>query len=299
MTSRADFHTHSNCSDGLLSPASLVKLAASRGVQIMALTDHDSTEGLPEALEAASRHPGFTLIPGVEMSTDVPGSEVHVLGYFLDLKDGHLQAELARLRSSRRDRGRRMVEKLRDMGMDISWERVQAIADGGAVGRPHVAKALVERGCVASVQEAFERYIGRNGPAYVERDKMTPAEAVAFLHQRQAVPALAHPREMEDLEGMLPALKEAGLAGMEVYYQDYDQASTERLLENCPQAWPVAHGRQRLSRPRRRARAAARRHTAARRSHRRVHGPGRRIRHSQGLRRAAYQSHAVRHPPLG
>jgi predicted metal-dependent phosphoesterase TrpH len=207
-----------------------VELAASHGVQILALTDHDSTEGLPEALEAASRYPGFTLIPGVEMSADVPGSEVHVLGYFLDLKDGRLQEELARLRSLRRDRGQRMVEKLRDMGMEISWERVQAIADGGAVGRPHVAQALLEKGCIASVQEAFERYIGRNGPAYVEREKMTPAEAVAFLRQRRALPVLAHPREMEDLEGMLPTLQEAGLAGMEVYYQDYDEASIERLL---------------------------------------------------------------------
>ena len=230
MSSRADLHTHSNCSDGVLSPTALVELAASRGVRIMALTDHDSMEGLPEALQAGSRHPGFTLIPGVEMSTDIPGSEVHVLGYFLDPKDGHLQEELARLRSLRRDRGRRMVEKLRDLGMDISWERVQAIADGGAVGRPHVAQALLEKGYIGSAQEAFERYIGRNGPAYVERTKMTPAEAVAFLHQRRALPVLAHPREMENLEGLLPTLQEAGLAGMEVYYQDYDEASIERLL---------------------------------------------------------------------
>ena len=230
MSSRADLHTHSNCSDGLLSPSALVELAFSRGIQVLALTDHDSTEGLPEALKAASRYPGFTLIPGVEMSTDVPGSEVHVLGYFLNLQDGLLQEELARLRSSRRDRGRRMVEKLRDIGRDISWERVQVIAGGGAVGRPHVAQALLEKGYVASIQEAFERYIGRNCPAYVEREKMTPAQAVGFLHERRALPVLAHPREMEDLEGMLPSLQEAGLAGMEVYYQDYDQASIERLL---------------------------------------------------------------------
>jgi len=205
VSSRADFHTHSNCSDGVLSPTALVELAA-------------------------SRHPGFTLIPGVEMSTDIPGSEVHMLGYFLDPQDGHLQEELARLRGLRRDRGRRMVEKLRDLGMDVSWERVQAIADGGAVGRPHVAQALLEKGYIGSTQEAFERYIGRNGPAYVERAKMTPAEAVAFLHQRRALPVLAHPREMENLEDLLPTLQEAGLAGIEVYYQDYDEASIEGLL---------------------------------------------------------------------
>jgi predicted metal-dependent phosphoesterase TrpH len=230
VSSRADFHTHSNCSDGLLSPTALVELAVSRGVRIMALTDHDSTEGLPEALQAGSRYPGFTLIPGVEMSTDIPGSEVHVLGYFLDPQDGQLQEELAHLRTLRRDRGRRMVEKLRDLGMDISWERVQAIADGGAVGRPHVAQAMLEKGYIGSTQEAFDRYISRNGPAYVERAKMTPAEAVAFLHQRRALPVLAHPREMEDLEDLLPPLQKAGLVGIEVYYQDYDEASIERLL---------------------------------------------------------------------
>jgi len=230
VSSRADLHTHSNCSDGVLSPTALVELAVSRGVQIMALTDHDSMEGLPEALQAASRHPGFTLIPGVEISTDIPGSEVHVLGYFLDPQDGHLQEELARLRSLRRDRGRRMVEKLRDLGMDVSWERVQAIADGGAVGRPHVAQALLEKGYIGSTQEAFERYIGRNGPAYVERAKMTPAEAVAFLHQRRALPVLAHPREMENLEDLLPTLQDAGLVGIEVYYQDYDETTIEGLL---------------------------------------------------------------------
>ena len=230
MSSRADLHTHSNFSDGILTPTALVDLAVSRGVEVMALTDHDSIEGIPEAVQAASRHPGFTLIPGVEMSTDIPGAEVHVLGYFVDPNDALLQEELAELRNSRRDRGRRMVEKLRDLGIDIRWERVQAIAGGGAVGRPHVAQALLETGRISSLPEAFERYIGRSGPAYVERTKMTPVETVAFLHQRGALPVLAHPREMPELEGLLPTLKEAGLVGLEVYYQDYDEANMQRLL---------------------------------------------------------------------
>lgn len=230
MSSRADFHTHSNCSDGALTPTALVELAVSRGVQIMALTDHDSVEGIREALQEASRYPGFTLIPGVEMSTDIPGSEVHVLGYFVNPNDGPLQEELAQLRNSRRDRGRRMVEKLRDLGMNVDWEGVQAIAGDGAIGRPHVAQALLEKGCIGSLQEAFDRYIGRNGPAYVERTKITPVETVALLHQRGALPVLAHPRDMEDLEGLLSTLKGAGLVGMEVYYQEYDEASTQRLL---------------------------------------------------------------------
>ena len=230
MTSRADLHTHSNFSDGLLTPARLVDLAASRGVQILALTDHDSTEGVPEAMEAAARHPGFSLIPGVEMSTDIPSGEVHVLGYFLDPGDQRLRQELANLRDSRRDRGRRMVEKLRKLGMDITWERVQEFAGGGAVGRPHVAQALLEKGYVTSFQEAFELYIGRNGPAYVERTKMVPEETVALLRRSGAFPVLAHPREVDDLEGLLEHLLPAGLAGLEVYYQDYDELSIERLL---------------------------------------------------------------------
>jgi predicted metal-dependent phosphoesterase TrpH len=196
----------------------------------MALTDHDSVEGIPEALAAASRHRDFTLVPGVEMSTDIPSGEVHMLGYFLDPKDDVLREELVNLRNARRDRGYLMVQKLRDMGKDIAWERVQALAGEGAVGRPHIAQALLEKGHIGSLQEAFESYIGRNGPAYVERTKMSPVETVSFLSQRGALPVLAHPRELEDLEGLLSDLLRAGLVGMEVYYQDYDEAAIARLL---------------------------------------------------------------------
>jgi len=230
VSSRGDLHTHSNCSDGRLSPTALVELAVARGVQIMALTDHDSVEGIPEAAAAASRYHDFTLVPGVEMSTDIPSGEVHMLGYFLDPKDGVLREELASLRDARRDRGYLMVQKLRDMGKDISWERVQALAGDGAVGRPHIARAMLEKGHIDSLQEAFESYIGRNGPAYVERTKMSPVETVSFLSQRGSLPVLAHPRELEDLEGLLPDLRRAGLVGMEVYYQDYDEPAIERLL---------------------------------------------------------------------
>ena len=230
MNGKIDLHVHTNASDGKYSPAELMGLAARNGLGLLAITDHDTISGIAPALEAARAFPDLKIIPGVEISSHAPGSEVHVLGYFLDPKDGHLQEELLRLRTLRRDRGHGMVEKLRDLGMDISWERVQAIADGGAVGRPHVAQAMLEKGYVGSTQEAFDRYIGRNGPAYVERAKMTPAEAVAFLRQQQALPVLAHPREMEDMEDLLPALQGAGLAGIEVYYQDYDEATIERLL---------------------------------------------------------------------
>jgi predicted metal-dependent phosphoesterase TrpH len=196
----------------------------------MALTDHDITDGLPEAFEAAKGYDGFTLIPGIEVSTDVPGNEVHVLGHFIDWRSSEFQAKLTSLRESRVDRARKMVEKLSAMGLTISWERVQELAGVGAVGRPHIAQALVEARHVASVNEAFDRYISRNGPAYVERGKQTPEEVVEMLVGVGGLPTLAHPRDLNDLGSLLTRLKAAGLIGMEVYYQDYTPEVIHRLL---------------------------------------------------------------------
>jgi hypothetical protein len=229
MASRADFHCHSTASDGVLSPTEVVKLAYDQGVRILALTDHDSTEGVAEARRAAAAYDDFTLISGVEMGTDIPGGEVHVLGYFLEPDGVELQQVLQRLREGRRGRGEGMVEKLRELGFDVTWEQVQRIAGDGAVGRPHVAQALFEKGYVSTVTEAFDKYIGRNGPAYVEREKMTPADAVATIVRLGGVANLAHPADLEDLDGLLTELKAAGLSGMEVHYKMYEPAVVERL----------------------------------------------------------------------
>jgi len=230
MGSRADLHTHSNYSDGVLTPQELIYLAQKRGVRILALTDHDITDGLPEAFHAAKAYPEFTLIPGVEMSTDVPGNEVHILGYFIDSEDEEFQAELARMRQSRLHRGCQMVEKLGELGMPLSWARVQEIAGVGAVGRPHIAQAMMEKGYVSSINQAFNLYLSRNGPAYVEREKKRPEEVVELLRGVGGLCALAHPRELGELEKLLANLKRAGLIGMEVYYQDYSPVDIERLL---------------------------------------------------------------------
>ncbi len=232
---KADFHCHSTASDGALSPTEVVELARQQGVGVLALTDHDSTEGVAEARRAAERCPDFTLIPGVEMGTDIPGAEVHVLGYFVEPDDPRLREILRWLREARRRRGQGMVRRLRELGLDISWEHVSRLAGDGAVGRPHVAQALFENGQVATVKEAFDRYIHRNGPAYVQREKMTPAEATAAIREMGGVACLAHPWEVTDseekLHHILTELKEAGLVAAEVYYKDYDQAMVERLLE--------------------------------------------------------------------
>jgi predicted metal-dependent phosphoesterase TrpH len=230
MSSRADLHCHTTYSDGSLTPAQLVDRAVKRGVEVLALTDHDCTDGLPEALEAASSHPGFLLIPGIELSTDVPEDEVHVLGYFIDWQSPPFQERLDRLRGSRLSRGRAMVAKLRDLGVNLSWDRVQEIAGEGAVGRPHIALAMLEGGHIKTLDEAFERYLSRNGPAYVEREKMVPTEAVELIAGVGGLPVLAHPAQLKDLDRFLDELQGAGLVAMEVYYQYYGPEDIDRLL---------------------------------------------------------------------
>jgi len=229
MVSKADFHCHSTASDGALAPADVVRLAYEQGVRILALTDHDSTEGVAEARRAAGSYPDLTLVPGVEFGTDIAGGEVHVLGLFLEPDNPELQVTLRRLREGRVGRGRGMVKKLRAMGYDVTWEQVQRIAGDASVGRPHVAQALLEKGYVQTIAEAFEKYIGRNGPAYVEREKMTPAEAVAMIVRLGGVADLAHPADLLELEALLAELKAAGLSAMEVFYKDYPPDTVGRL----------------------------------------------------------------------
>lgn len=229
MASKGDFHTHSTASDGRLTPTALVDLVASQGVVYHALTDHDSTQGIAEARRAAAKHENYKLIPGVEMGTDIEGAEVHMLGLFLGPDDAELQEALRKLREGRVGRGYGIVEKLRGMGIMIEWERVQQIAGEASVGRPHIAAALVEAGHVATVAEAFDKWISRNGPAYVERDKMTPAESVRFIVERGGLACMAHPAEVPGFETLLPELKQAGMAAMEVYYKDYFPETVARL----------------------------------------------------------------------
>ena len=219
----SDLHTHSTISDGILPPAELVHQAAAAGVTYLALTDHDSTEGLAEAQQAAAQHPGLTLIPGIEISTDVEEGEAHILGYLFDVDNTELQATLASFRDDRVGRAMRMVENLGNLGVPVSWERVVEIAGDGAIGRPHIAQALMEAGHVPSIREAFDSYISNDGPAYSGRRKMLPEEAFGLIHQYGGVPVLAHPDETPQVEYLLPGWVAAGLAGMEVYYGGYPE----------------------------------------------------------------------------
>ncbi len=229
MGSQADLHLHSTFSDGKLTPTQLIELAYRRGVRVLSLSDHDVTDGLPEAFRAAEHCPGLILIPGIEMSTDLPANEVHILGHFIDWQNATFQERLVQLRDSRLLRAEKMVQKLSELNKPVAWERVQEIAGEGAVGRPHIALALVEAGHVTTVNEAFDLYLSRTGPAYVDREKLTPVEVVRLLVEVGGLPTLAHPRDLEELDELLVELREAGLVGMEVYYQDYDPETIERL----------------------------------------------------------------------
>jgi 3',5'-nucleoside bisphosphate phosphatase len=233
-----DLHTHTTASDGSLSARALVELARSKGLEALAISDHDSTDSLDDAL-AAGRQLGVEVIPGIEMSTDVAESEIHVLGYFMDYHDAQFQTLLGVLREARLGRARKMVEKLQAMGMPLDWQRVQSYAGVGAVGRPHVAKAMVEAGYVPDIKTAFDRYISRNGPAYVERYKLTPVEAVQLLLRVGGMPVLAHPLEGIGSVPMIPELAAGGLGGIECYYTGYTTQQVS-LLETIAHKYGLA-----------------------------------------------------------
>ena len=228
-----DLHLHTTHSDGNLSPTELVDLCACKGLKVIAVSDHDSTEGIDEAL-AAAKPRGIEVIPAIELSADVPNNEIHMLGYFVDTTDHEFQDTLAKFRDGRKDRAREMVDRLNDLDIHITWEQVQRIADGAAVGRPHIAQAMVERGYVQYNKDAFDRYLGRNGLAYIQRPRLKPEEAVQMLLRNGALPAMAHPlyyerTDIPALEKTIADLKEAGMVGLEVHYGEFSSDEIEML----------------------------------------------------------------------
>jgi predicted metal-dependent phosphoesterase TrpH len=233
MTSKVDLHVHTTASDGRLTPEEIVQRAAEQGLAYVAITDHDTVAGIERALRAGAAFPNLTLIPGLEINTDTPTGEVHVLGYFIDYKNRKLESSLNRLRHSREVRARKIVDNLSGMGIDVSWERVIELAGGGSVGRPHIAQAMFEGGHIPSLQEAFIKYIGRHGPAYAERERLSPEEAVKLVVMAGGLPVLAHPEDVDELDSFLTALKKVGLVGMETYYNGYHRDTIEKLVKTA------------------------------------------------------------------
>ena len=234
-----DLHTHTTASDGALPPRELVALAIKRGVRVLAVTDHDSTDGLAEAIAAAGT--SLTIVPGLEINCDVAGGEVHILGYYVDYEAPWFQEFLKTQRAERVARVHRMAERLAELGMPIDPAEVFAITKEGSPGRPHVAQVMVARGYVKSVREAFDRYLHANGPANVPRRRLTPVEAIAVITRARGVPVLAHPG-VAGKDDLIPMLIEAGLMGIECYYAEHTPGQIGGYLDICRRHGLVATG---------------------------------------------------------
>ena len=238
---KIDLHSHTLASDGALSPRDLVRKAIEHGVSVLAITDHDSTEGIAEARVEAGRRPGFTLVPGLEINCDVEGAEIHVLGYLVDHEAPWFQEFLREQRAARTERVHRLAARLAELGMPIDPAEVLALAGEAAPGRPHVAQVMVKRGYVKSVREAFDKYLRSDGPANVPRHRLTPVEAIGVIRRARGVPVLAHPG-LADRDAMIPALVDAGLGGIETYYAEHSTEQVRKYLDLCRRFDLVATG---------------------------------------------------------
>ncbi|MCH8038954.1 MAG: PHP domain-containing protein [Nitrospinae bacterium] len=230
---RIDLHLHTTYSDGSVPPAEVVSLAHKASVTALAITDHDIVDGIPEALEAGTQL-GVEVIPGIEISSRWEEKETHILGYFLKWQDPELQKCLADHRISRHTRNPQIVEKLNKFGLSLTYDEVKAKGHSASIGRPHIAQVLVEKGYVNSVKEAFDRYLGVGGDAYIPRELPEAREAIDWIRKAGGVPVLAHPgwtkQKGEDLKKFCKKLKEAGLLGIEVFYSTHHPRQTSEYL---------------------------------------------------------------------
>ncbi len=228
--SKADLHIHTTVSDGKYSPEEIVRKAAELGLTVIAIADHDSVDGIEPAMNAAQAFPQLKIIPNVEISTEDAAGDVHVLGYFIDHTNAELKSCLATFRNSRQTRAQRMIAKLEDLGIKLEWQRVQELAGDGTIGRPHIARSMLEKGYISTLGEAFDKYLAHGGPAYVERYKFTPTEAVELILRSDGLPVLAHPFTANEPEDLIAKLKAVGLVGIEAYYNGYTADEVQSLV---------------------------------------------------------------------
>lgn len=228
MHQRIDLHTHSTASDGTFTPTELMRAAKEAGLSAIALTDHDTFDGLPEAREEAQKL-GLELVPGCELSLDYAGLPTHLLALFVDERPGRVVGELTRVRRARAQRNEVMLEKLKSVGVHLRREDVERHASG-VVGRPHMAQAMLEAGVVRSFDEAFTRFLGAGGLAYVPKAKLSPTEAIRAIHADGGLAVLAHPyllsQQPRQIESILTDLAGLGLDGVEVYYTEHSDKYT-------------------------------------------------------------------------
>lgn len=232
--SRIDLHLHTTHSDGSFSTGEVMAFAKQAGLTALAITDHDIVDGIPEAT-AIGKELGIEVVPGVEISSRLGESELHILGYFLNWTDALLAQRLSTLRDSRHLRNPKIVQRLNELGIPITYEEVRALAGTESVGRPHIARLLMEKQVVTSAKEAFDRYLANGRPAFVDRELPEPAEAVRWIREAGGVPVLAHPTwvrtSAEGLRILVRELKAAGLGGLEVHYSTHTPSQTTEYLD--------------------------------------------------------------------
>jgi 3',5'-nucleoside bisphosphate phosphatase len=241
--SGVDLHTHTTASDGTYAPAELVREAARRGVRVLAVTDHDSVDGVAPAILTARDHPPLEIVPGIEINTDDPGGEIHVLGYFLDYEAAWLLDLLRGFREERAARVQRIADRLAALGHPIDADEVFALVQEGSAGRPHVAQVMVRRGYVGTVREAFDRFLAAGKPAYVPHRKVVPREACEIIRRAGGLTVVAHPGFHEDPGVMVRELAGTGLLdGVECYYAEHSPEQTSQFLGLCRELGLVATG---------------------------------------------------------
>jgi predicted metal-dependent phosphoesterase TrpH len=222
-----DLHVHTTASDGTMRPAELVRYAKKKGLRAIAITDHDTIEGLDEGIQEG-QNIGFEVITGVELSVDAPAGTMHVLGYLIDHTQSELREKLRLLQEVRMERNMKMVEKLGALGIPLQLSEVKAAPEHGQIGRPHFAYMLVKKGHARTIQDAFDRYLGKGKPAYVEKFRFAPAEAMHFIRAAGGITVLAHPFTLNrpqpnELEALIISLKGKGLDGIEVFYPEHSE----------------------------------------------------------------------------
>ncbi len=220
-----DLHLHTTASDGVLSPSGVVRYAKAKGLQAIAITDHDTIEGCEEGLSEGERI-GFEVIPGIEISAEYSSGSMHILGFFLDIHHPLLNERLEYLQKARAERNPKMVARLNQLGIEVTYEEVLKASGGGQVGRPHFANVLLEKKVVKSFQEAFDRFLKKGAPAYVDKLRFTSKEALHFINEAGGVAVLAHPNTLgvngySELEKLIVRLADEGLKGIEVYYPEH------------------------------------------------------------------------------
>jgi len=232
MEGKIDLHIHTSYSDGIDSPKKVVEKALKIGLSAIAITDHDTTDGIDEAIRWGSKF-GIEIVPGVELSceglNDV-GEEIHILGYFINWDDAYFQDKLRIFRIARERRARHILDKLYHLGIKLSEERLFQIAGPGSIGRLHIARLMCEEGYVKDPQEAFDKYLIYGKPAFVPRYRLTPEEAIMLIKRTGGIPVLAHPKFGADKKKIVKYLKSKGIVGIEVWYEKHTQREEEKYL---------------------------------------------------------------------